>query len=129
MHTMRKTSFFILLGLIALVFSTCYYHNEEMLYSNDGNSCDTTNITFSAKVAPIFKTNCLRCHGNAVALSNGGGIRLEDYADVKAHLDRAYGDMSHQDGYIPMPRDMSATINECSIRKVRIWKDAGGLDN
>ena len=119
--------FFLVLGLIILGFSTCYYNNEEILYSING--CDTTNITFHAKVAPIFEANCLRCHGNAVALSNGGGIRLQDYADVKAHLDRAYGDMSHQPNYIPMPLDMSAMIDECSIKKVRIWKEAGGLDN
>jgi len=124
---MRKMLFFLVLGLIILGFSTCYYNNEETLYSING--CDTTNSTFQATIAPIFETNCLRCHGNAIALSNGGGIRLQDYADVKTHLDRAYGAMSHQEGYLPMPKDMSVLIDECSIRKVRIWKDAGGLDN
>lgn len=124
---MRKTLFFLVLGLIILGFSSCYYKNEETLYSI--NTCDTTNITFQAKVAPIFEANCLRCHGNAVALSNGGGLRLQDYADVKAHLDRAYGAMSHLEGYASMPKDMSTMIDECSIKKVRIWKEAGGLDN
>jgi hypothetical protein len=126
---MRKMSLFLVLVLFTLVFSNCYYHNEETLYSNDGNACDTTNVTFRAKIAPIFQTNCLRCHGNAVALTNGAGIRLEDYADVNAHLDRAYGAMAHLDGYLPMPKDLSTKIDECSIKKVRIWKDAGGLDN
>lgn len=124
---MRKMLFFLVLGLIILGFSTCYYNNEETLYSI--NACDTTNITFHATIAPIFEANCLRCHGNEVALSNGAGIRLQDYADVKTHLDRAYGAMSHQEGFLPMPKDMSALIDECSIRKVRIWKEAGGIDN
>ena len=115
---------FIILG-----FTKCYYNKEEVLYPNLANSCDTTNITFKAKVAPIFQANCLRCHGNAVATSNGGGVRLEDYGDVKSHLDRAYGSMSHQLGYLPMPKDMSSTIDHCQIKIVRIWKDAGGLDN
>ena len=119
--------FFLALGLMFIGFSTCYYHNEETLYAV--NACDTTNITFSATIAPIFETNCLRCHGNAVASSFGSGIRLQDYADVKTHLNRAYGAMSHQDGFAPMPKDMSTLIDECSIRKVRIWKEAGGIDN
>ncbi len=124
---MKKMLFFLALGLIAFGLSTCNYNNEETLYT--ANDCDTTNITFHATIAPIFETNCLRCHGNAVALTNGGGVRLQDYADVKTNLDRAFGAMSHLEGYPPMPLDMSAMIDECTIRKVRIWKNAGGLNN
>lgn len=124
---MRKVIFLAVLVFAIIGLSTCYYNNEETLYST--NSCDTTNITFSAKIAPIFTANCLRCHGNAVASSNGGGIRLQDYTDVKAHLDRAYGAMSHQEGFFPMPLDMSTKIDECQIAKVRIWKNAGSPNN
>lgn len=126
---MRKKIYLFLFLLILFGFNSCYYHNEETLYSNATNTCDTTNITFKATVAPIFRENCLSCHGNAVASSNGGGVRLEDYVDVKEHLDHAYGSMSHLPGYLPMPKGMSNTIDECQIKKVRIWKDAGGLNN
>lgn len=126
---MRKIIYFFILVFVIPGFTACYYHNEEMLYTNVTNSCDTTNITFKAKVAPIFKANCLSCHGNSVASFFGGGVRLEDYVDVKAHLDRAYGAMSHLPGYSSMPKGMSNKIDECQIKIVGIWKDAGGLNN
>ena len=93
---MKKTINFLLLVFIGISLSTCTYNNEQTLYPVLSNSCDTTNITFSGKVAPIFKANCLSCHGNAaVAAGNGGGVKLEDYSDVKANLNRAYGSMAH----------------------------------
>jgi hypothetical protein len=127
---MKKTINFLLLVFIGISLSTCTYNNEQTLYPVLSNSCDTTNITFSGKVAPIFKANCLSCHGNAaVAAGNGGGVKLEDYSDVKANLNRAYGSMAHLPGYVPMPKNMSGTIDTCQIKIVRIWKAAGAPDN
>jgi len=126
---MKILIYFGLLVVVALVLSTCAYNNEEVLYPKLANTCDTTNITFSTKVAAVFSKNCLSCHGNSVATSNGGGIRLQDYVDVKANLDAAYGSMSHKQGYTPMPKGMSNTIDTCEIKIVRIWKDAGAPNN
>ncbi|HLP04411.1 MAG TPA: hypothetical protein VK152_03180 [Paludibacter sp.] len=112
-----------------IVFGQCVYNNEEDLYPGQTETCDTTNITFSGKVAPVLRANCLACHGNSVAASNGGGIRLEDYSDVSANIQRLFGAMSHQPGYIPMPKGISSKIDECQINAVRIWKEAGTPDN
>jgi len=126
---MKILIYFGLLVVVGIGLTTCTYNNEEVLYGGSTNSCDTTNITFTAKVAPIFINNCVRCHGNIVAAQSGGGIKLENYEDIKANINRAYGAMNHDPLIQPMPRDMSAKIDACDIKKVRIWKDAGALKN
>ena len=123
-----KSFFYSILFLFVIAsFTTCYYYKEDIRYSN--NACDTTNITFTGKVAPVFANNCLVCHGNSVAPPDGGGLRLQDYADVKANITKAFGSMSHLPGFIPMPLGQSETIDPCSIKIVRIWIDAGMPDN
>ncbi|MDD4969421.1 MAG: hypothetical protein PHT07_08330 [Paludibacter sp.] len=124
---MKSVLYSIILILIMLSLTTCYYYKEDIRYSK--NQCDTTNITFSGKVVPVFAQNCLICHGNAVAPPDGGGLRLENYADVKMNITRAFGAMSHAPGFFPMPLGQSATIDTCEIKIVRIWKDAGMPDN
>jgi len=126
---MKNTGCFFVLILIIIGFSKCYYNNEETLYADLTNSCDTTNITFKAKVVPVLKEHCYKCHSNAVAADNGAGIRLEDYVDVKLRLNRVYGAITHQDNFLPMPKDMTTKIDTCQIKIIRIWMEAGGLDN
>lgn len=126
---MRNLIPFLIFVLMVMIFSACVNNKEEVLYPNVSNSCDTTNITFEAKVAPIFSANCLSCHGNDAAAANGGGVRLQDYVDVKSHIDRIYGSISHQTGYIPMPKNMTNTIDKCQIKIVQIWIQKGALNN
>jgi len=125
----KKLTCFFMLAFLFLGLCTCFYNKEEVLYPNQTNTCDTTNITFNGKVVAVLEANCFRCHGNAVAISEGAGIRLEDYADVNDRMDQMYGAMAHLDGYLPMPRDKSSKIDSCQIKTFRIWKDAGGLNN
>lgn len=126
---MKNIGYFFVLIFIIIGFSKCYYNNEETLYADLTNSCDTANITFKAKVVPILKEHCYKCHSNAVATDNGAGIRLEDYGDVKNNLNRVYGAITHQDNFSAMPKDMTAKIDTCQIKIIRIWMEAGGLDN
>ncbi|HET7732736.1 MAG TPA: hypothetical protein VFK73_02770 [Paludibacter sp.] len=126
---MKNIGYFFVLVLIIIGFSKCYYHNEETLYADLTNSCDTTNITFKAKVVPILKEHCYKCHSNAVADDIGDRIRLEDYPDVKNNLNRMYGAITHQDNFRPMPKNMTAKIDTCQIKIIRIWMEADGLDN
>jgi hypothetical protein len=124
---MKPLVYLVLLFIISITCSTCLYNKEDILYAE--KSCDTTNITFSGKVAPVFARNCLVCHGNAVSPPDGGGLRLQDYPDVRANITRAYGSMSHKPGFVPMPLGMSGTIDSCEIKIVRIWMNAGMPDN
>ena len=126
---MKIIAYIFVLIFIVIGLSQCYYHNEETLYSDSTNSCDTTNITFRAKVVPILVEHCYKCHSNAVAIDNGAGVRLEDYKDVRFHLDHVYKAITHQAGFPFMPKDMTAKIDTCQINTIRIWMLAGGLDN
>jgi hypothetical protein len=123
---MKKTIYLLLLIIAVISFTKCYNNNEQTLYPDSSNSCDTTNITFSGKVAPILRANCMSCHSNAaVAAGDGGGIKLEDHSDVKLHLDRVYGAITHQTGFLFMPKDRTEKIDTCQIKIIRIWKEAG----
>lgn len=110
-----------------LSFTTCYYYKEDII--SPKNICDTTNITFTGKVAPVFARNCLVCHSNAVAPPDGGGLRLEHYADVKTNINKAFGSMSHLPGFVQMPLGQSETIDPCEIKIVGIWRNSGMPNN
>lgn len=116
------------LFLMALLCVACYYDNEEYLYPDIGNSCDTSNVTFSSNVTAILGNNCLSCHSNSTAASFGNNIRLEDYADVKAKDQLILGSIKHSPGVSPMPKGGSK-LNDCMIRQFEIWTNNGSPDN
>ena len=116
-------SLFLTICIVSVTFYSCYYDKEELLYPNV-TPCDTTNVTFAIKIAPILNANCLSCHGNSVYLNAGGGIKLQDYGDVKANLDQAYNDIITA----RMPKG-GAKLDACSITALRIWKNAGAPNN
>ncbi|MFT3754109.1 MAG: hypothetical protein QM800_14945 [Paludibacter sp.] len=108
--------------IIAGTFHSCYYDKEEQLYPSLA-ACDTTNITYSQKIAPILNANCLSCHGNSVYQSNGGGVKLQDYPDVKANINPAY------DAVVNGRMPKGAKLDDCSITAIGIWKNAGAPNN
>jgi len=115
--------------LLALSISGCYYDSQEFLYPQI-TTCDTTNYTFSGGVAPILENHCLSCHSNSAAASYGGGIKLQDYADVKTHaLDgKLLGTIKHSSSYSPMPKG-TTQIESCKITIIQKWVDAGEPNN
>jgi hypothetical protein len=118
----------IIFFLVSVTLSSCYYDNEEALYPSLSSSCDTINVTFSAKIAPILSNNCLSCHSNATAASAGNNIRLQDYNDVKAHTSAIAGSIKHTGTYSPMPKN-GGRLNTCSITLVDIWIRNGAPNN
>lgn len=120
-----------ILGLsLVLIVSTCYYDSEEFLFPQINDQCDTLNITFINSVAPMLDNSCLSCHANSVAASFGGNIRLENYADVKVQADnhKLLGSVAHENGYSPMPMG-TPKLENCKITTIRIWVNAGALNN
>lgn len=100
----------------------CYYDSEEYLYPELNSQCDTSNVTFSVSVKGVLNSNsCLGCHSNATA-SAGAGIKLEDYADVKASADngKLLGSVLHQSGYSPMPKN-GGSLSACDIAILKKW--------
>lgn len=123
----------VLLGIaISLVIVSCYYDSEEYLYGRPGseNCGDTTIFTYTGGVQPILEKYCYSCHNNASAQSLGGGIKLQDYADVKIRATNGslYGAITHSSGYSPMPQGRSK-IDDCNIRIIKKWIDAGVTNN
>lgn len=115
---------FLITLFLTICFNGCYYDNAELRYPKVA-ACDTTNVTYALKVAPIISANCLSCHSNATYLSNGGGIiKLQDYPDVKTNINQAYNDIIIG----RMPKG-GAKLDDCSISLIRIWKNAGAPNN
>lgn len=119
---------FVTFVTILLFSESCYYDSEEALYPSLNSSCDTTNVTFSAKIIPILANNCLSCHSNATAASAGNNIRLQDYIDVKARTTAIAGSIKHNGTFSPMPKN-GGKLNACSITLVDIWIRNGAPDN
>ncbi|HUQ96707.1 MAG TPA: hypothetical protein VM010_03510, partial [Chitinophagaceae bacterium] len=88
----------------------------------------TSNMTFAADIKPILVANCYACHSNANF--DVSGSKLEDYEDLKMHVDDGdvLGSITHAEGYPAMPQG-SAKLSECNINKIRSWIDHGALNN
>ncbi|MCX6333589.1 MAG: hypothetical protein NT092_04705 [Bacteroidia bacterium] len=124
-HTYLSIVTFVTILLIAV---SCYYDNEEALYPSVNSSCDTINVTFSGKITSMLASNCLSCHSNSMAASAGNGIRLQDYADVKAKITPITGSVKHTGTYSPMPKN-GGSLNACLITQLDIWVKNGALNN
>lgn len=120
---MNQLKFAILLLLVA---GGCYYDSEEDLYPSI--SCDTSNISYSRDILPIMATNCLNCHFNGSSI--GGGLNLEGHAALKesAVNGSLVGSITHASGFSAMPKSASK-LDECKIKKIEAWVQAGSPDN
>jgi hypothetical protein len=123
------TTFSIL--LLTFLMQQCYYDSKEFLFPEVGNTCDTTNVTYTASVVPVLDQYCLGCHNNTSASSAGGNIKLENYPDVKTVADngKLMGSVTHSSGFSWMPKGSSSKINDCSITILQIWVDSGAPNN
>lgn len=110
--------------LTLLMFTSCYYDVEEVLYPG----CDTSNVTFSHDVQNALKTSCLSCH-NANSLI-GGGINLEGYDAVKVYVDngKLLSSIKHDGKASPMPKN-GAQLSKCVINKIEAWINNGAPNN
>ncbi|MBU8892984.1 MAG: hypothetical protein KOO66_09410 [Bacteroidales bacterium] len=116
--------------VIIVAVQSCYYDNEELLYPELSSACDTLNITYSGTISPILTLQCLSCHSSSAASAYGGGIRLEDYSDVKIYVDngKLWGSVSHSSGFSPMPKE-AGKMAGCKITQFEIWINSGAANN
>lgn len=125
---MRRLIIFLsIFALFQLIFSSCYYDNEEALYPSFNNACDTTNVTFSGVIVPILSNNCYSCHSNKTAASSGNNIRLENYSDVQAYTPKVIVSIK-QTGQYTMPKN-GGKLKACSITQFDLWIRNGMHDN
>lgn len=114
-----------------ITFTTgCYYDSEEKLYPQLSTSCDLTNVTFAATVTPILQASCFSCHSNSNAASSGGGIKIQNYADVVtlAKNGKLMGTVTHASGYQAMPQG-GGKLSDCEINQLQKWIDNGTINN
>lgn len=110
----------IALSLCCVLFTACYYDNEEDLY---GPACDSSVFGYSAKIQPILQANCYAsaCHG-----PNGENGELITYAQVKAVVD----DGSFQDAVVVTRRmPDGGSLTTCELELITKWLDAGALND
>lgn len=115
---------------VSFLVYACYYDKEELLYPQlpGSSGCDTLNVTYAKTIRPILQTNCYGCHSNANASAFGGGVALENYSDVAALISHVYGSINWEPGHPPMPNN-GTKLNDCLIREVYIWMQAGTPNN
>lgn len=109
--------------LLLAVIAGCYYDTEERLYPTISSPCDDTVVTFSSTVTTILHS-CQTCHSNANATSSGGGIKLENYADVVKLVSsgKLMGSIRHDNGYSAMPQG-GGKLSDCEISQLQKWID------
>ena len=121
----------IVLPLVFFILSGCYYDSEEALLGKPGTGiCDTTVTKFSTEIKPILSSYCLSCHSNSAAPSSGGGVKLQDYADVTTYVSngRLVGSIEHRSGFSPMPKG-GGTLSNCDISIINAWISKGALND
>ena len=125
-----KRIFSILLIVSVALIAGCYYDSEEKLYPVIATSCDLANVTYSVTVKTILQASCYTCHSNSNYLNSGGGIKLENYADVLTVVQngKLMGSVKHLSGFKPMP-DGGGKLSDCEISQLQKWIDNGKLNN
>jgi hypothetical protein len=113
----------ITLILLMAVIAGCYYDTEERLYPKISSPCDDTVVTFSSTVTSILHS-CQTCHSNSNASSSGGGVKLQNYADVVTLVNsgKLMGSIKHDNGYIAMPQG-GGKLSDCEISQLQKWID------
>jgi hypothetical protein len=105
--------------ILLIVFQGCKDYNEVDLYP----ACDTTNVTYSHDIAPIFSANCLPCHNLA---NQFGSVVLDnvDSARIVARNGLLLKAVTHDPSVVPMPKG-SQMLSDCNIAKIRRWISLG----
>lgn len=111
----------IVIVVLGLNLSACYYDKEETLYPNKF-VIDTSSVSYSAKVKPIMDTKCATsgCHD----ASGAGSVKLTTYAEVFAKKDRVKVRAIDQKD---MPTAGPLSSSEISI--LQRWLDQGAQNN
>ena len=112
----------ILLSLVLILLTACYYDNVEELYPG-GGPCDVSNVTYTLDIQPMIDTNCAisGCH-----VAGTGRVNLTTYTGLKNIVD---------DGRLVtrviVQKDMppSQPLSKCQMDKIQAWIDQGAPEN
>ena len=112
--------------LIVVISQSCYY-DKAYLLSPAAQPCDTTLITFSEVIQPIFLQQCMDCHSTQ---NHSAGVILDTYAGSKIIADngKLMGGIKHQSGFSFMPKNLPQ-LDPCTTRIIELWVQDGAPDN
>jgi len=119
------TKSFLTILLAVTLFNSCYYDNEEFLYSS--TPCDNT-FTFTSRIAPLVAQQCASgCHEGA---NPSAGLSLTTYDEIKAIVDNGgfAGSLDGSNGYSIMPKGTTG-LSSCDKTAVNAWITAGAPNN
>ena len=108
--------------LLVLFLPGCYYDNKETMYG--ASSCDTTNVTYSLKIAPLINQKCIGCHSAASATA---GVDLSSYNQVVKYgqSKQLQGTIKQLPGYETKLMPPGGKLDNCNISLVDIWVRKG----
>jgi hypothetical protein len=114
----------ILFILFIILFNSCTYFNEEELFPNQ--VCDTSNITYTIDIQPIFEQNCYLCHSTSTPVIYYSNLNLEDTTHIQRVIDngKLLKNIKHEPDGIPMPQG-GAKLSDCNINKIENWINNG----
>ena len=108
-----------------VTLSSCYYDNEEELYPDYLNPCDTLPATYTNNVKAIIDANCATsgCH---TGVAPTGGLFLDTYQQVSAIA--LNGDLSNR---VIVQKNMppSGPLSNCDMETLQNWINAGAPEN
>jgi hypothetical protein len=115
---------------VVMGLAGCYNDNTEDLYPKTPlTNCDTSNITYTAKIKPLFVQSCATagCHSGPAPVK---GWDFNQHQAVKdAHNSgRLLGAIKHLPNFNPMPLG-GTRFSDCDIRKIELWLQAGAPNN
>lgn len=92
-----------------------------------GPTCDTVNVSYSAKISGILTNNCIGCHGS-------GFQNYSNYNSFKNWLNASNNKaliiqvLEHKPGVPAMPKD-APQLDSCSILQMKAWINQGAQNN
>jgi len=119
---MNSLKALLFLGSFALL-QGCFYDNAQDYYINiPGGGCDTTAVSFAAKVKPILDNNCTTagCHSGSFP---AGNVDLTTVAGAQTHADRIV--FRTKAGTMPP----SGALNSCFVNTLDAWVNQGKAAN
>jgi len=86
------------------------------------DDCVADQVSFSETIWPMMQNYCTGCHSSG---SPGGGIVIEDHADMVAIANNGslMGSVRYESGYAKMPTNKQ--LSECNIKQLQNWIDEG----
>jgi len=112
----------IVIVILGLNFSACYYDKEETLYPNNFvKLSDTSTVSYTSLVKPLIDSKCATsgCHDASAA----GGVKLTTYSELFAKKDRVKVRSIEQ-------KDMpSSGLSSSDISILQRWLDQGAKNN